>query len=257
MNPTRSGRHTLLAFAAVVLAFPGPAPASILSMNRYVLDLTKPDEAKAKAEWSGPERIAVTADGLGWGTPAEQGSRDVWLQTTEPFALGLSWRPTMSASLRVTVNGPGENGQVYARYSADGKHWTTWQPLEAGPPPPGTPGMPKGPTQTFRGWLRVPYRERAKYAELLQEYTRRQDVPWSSDEEALAREVVRGDPQFFAKQTPFVGYVQLLYECQLPAGRRLRGLEVEAGWGVGGLHTIPKDPATKKGRDGPWRFKAD
>jgi hypothetical protein len=246
------------AFAVVPLfLLAGTTNASILSMNRFAVDLTKPDEAKAKAIWSEPDKFEVNPQGMGWGSSADQGSRDFWLQTTEPMALGLSWRPTMAANLRVTVKGPGANGQLYARYSADAKHWTTWQPLEAEPMPPGVGGPPKGPTQTFKGMLRVPYRERGKYGELLSAYSGRQEVPWGSDEEAVVKDILKTDPKFFEQQTPFVGYVQLLYETQLAGGQRIKGLEVEAAWAVGGLHTIPKDPAAAKDRDGPWRFRAD
>jgi hypothetical protein len=162
----------------------------------------------------------------------------------------------MATNLRVTINGPGANGQLYARYSADAEHWTTWQPLEAEPMPPGVAGTAKGPTQTFKGMLRVPYRERAKYGELLQAYSRRQDVPWASDEEAMVKDFLTTDPKFFERQTPFVGYVQLLYETQLAGGQRIEGIDVQAHWGVGGVHAIPKDRAAEKDRDGPWRFRA-
>jgi hypothetical protein len=245
-------------FAVVpIFLLAGTASATIESINRFAVDLTNPDEAKAKTTWSEPDKFQVNPQGMGWGSSADQGSRDFWLQTTKPMALGLSWRPTMAAYFRMTVKGPGANGQLYARYSADAKHWTTWQPLEAEPMPPGVAGTPKGPTQSFKGMLRVPYRERGKYGELLSAFSRRQDVPWASDEEALVNDILKTDPKFFEQQTPFIGYVQLLYEAQLPGGHRIKGLEVETNWAVGGIHAIPKDPAAEKDRDGPWRFRAD
>jgi hypothetical protein len=234
-----------------------PAHASIHSMSHFSIDLSKPADAAAKASWSDPGTNTITAEGLGWGTVSDQGSHDFWLQTTEPFALGLSWRPTVSAHIRARVDGSGVNGQLYARYSADAKHWTTWQPLEAEPMPPGVAGQPRTPTQTFKGMLRVPHRERGKYGELLSAFSTRRDVSWTSDEEALVKDILKGDPKFFERLTPFVGYVQFLYEAQLTGGSRVKGLVVDAGWAVGGLHTIPQDSAEEKGRDGPWRFKAD
>jgi hypothetical protein len=247
-------RMTLTAGFFLFLAT--PSRATIMSVTHYAVDLTKPDDAKAKATWSEPDKIGVTAQGLGWGTSADQSSRDVWFQTTEPIALGLSWRPTMATNLRVTIRGPGNNGQLYARYSADAEHWTTWQPLEPEPMPPGVAGTAKGPTQTFKGLLRVPYREHGKYGELVSEYSRRQDVPWASDEEAVVKEIVKSDAKFFERQTPFIGYVQLLYEAQLSGGQRVRAIDVEAHWAVGGIHAIPRDQAATRDRDGPWRFRA-
>jgi hypothetical protein len=245
-----------VAAAGLVLVLAGPAPAVIDSITHAAVDFTKPADAKAKATWSEADRATVTPQGLGWDGPADQGSRDVWIETTEPIGLGVSWRPTMATHLRVTITGPGANGQLYARYSADANHWTTWQPLADEPMPPGVAGMAKEPTQSFKGLLRVPYRERAKYGELLSAYSRRQDVPWASDEEAAVKDLLKTDPKFFERQTPFIGYVQLIYEAQLPAGQRIKGLDVQAHWGVGGVHAIPKDPAVQKDRDGPWRFRA-
>src|SRR5437588_186659 len=224
----------------VILLLAGPSAAIIDSVTHFAVDLTKPGDAKAKATWSDPDKMEVTAQGLGWGSSADQGSRDFWLQTSEPIGLGVSWRPTMATNLRVTIKGPGGNGQLYARYSADAKHWTTWQPLDAEPMPPGVAGTAKGPTQTFKALLRVPYRERGKYGELFSAYSRRQDVPWVSDEEAFVKDLLKTDPNFFERQTPFVGHVQLLYEAQLPGGQRVQGIDVEAHWIVGGLHAIPK-----------------
>jgi hypothetical protein len=234
---------------ALVMSSPGPALADIDSNTTYTLDLTNAKEVAKKAEWSDPDRIGVTPEGLGWGNRDDQGSRDVWLQT-EPIGIGLSWRPTSIASVKVKVEGPATAGMLYARYSADGKHWTTWQHLEAV-----DPGVQAGPTAALKGTLRVPYREGARYHELRLEYARRNDVPWSSDEEALVKEILKHEPRFFEKSTPFIGYVQFLYEAQLRGGNRLKALHAEVNWWLGGNHIPPKDETTSKGRDVPWRFK--
>jgi hypothetical protein len=242
---------TLPIAAAFLLAAPALVFAEIDSSNDFKIDLTQAKEAAQKAKWSDPDRIASTSDGLGWGAGDEAGSRDFWLETTEPMPIGLSWRPTSIVSLRVTVNHSGTAGQLYARYSADGKHWTTWQPLDQA-----VPARKEGNAHEFTGTLRVPYRERAHYEELRMKYARRQDVPWCSDEEALVQELVQQDPKFFEGPTPFIGYVQVLYEAQLHSGQRVASLQVTANWSVGGRHLPPKDENTSKGRDAPWRFKA-
>src|SRR5437762_8414278 len=118
---------------AAVLALAAPAAAEIISTSPYTLDLTDPAKAAKKARWADAGKIAVTADGLGWGTADDKGSRDLSLQTTEPVALGESWRPPFVATVRAAVDRPGQHGVLYARYGADGKHWTTWQPLDEEP----------------------------------------------------------------------------------------------------------------------------
>lgn len=243
-------KRLVLALLTLVLSSPGSAFAVIESNTTYTLDLTNAKVASRKARWSEPDRMTVTAEGLGWGTRDDEGSRDVWLQT-EPIGIGLSWRPTTIASIKARVERPGTSGMLYARYSIDGKHWTTWQHLEAVNPP-----VANGPTERFQGTLRVPYRERARYDELRLNYSRRDDVAWSSDEETLVEEILKREPKFFETSTPFVGYVQFLYEAQLRGGQRMKGLEVEVDWWLSGKHHAPKDESARKGRDGPWRFKS-
>src|SRR5439155_24394570 len=102
----------------------------------------------------------------------------------------------------------------------------------------------------------VPYREGARYHELRLAYARRDDVPWCSDEEALVKEILKREPTFFGKCTPFIGYVQFLYEAQLQGGQRMKALQFEVSWWLSGKHHPPKNEETTKGRDVPWRFKA-
>jgi hypothetical protein len=236
--------------ATLLLSVPGQALAEIDSSTSYALDLTKPKEAARQAKWSEPDIITVTAQGLGWGKRTDVGRRDVWLET-KAIGIGLSWRPTSIASIKATVERPGTSGMLYVRYSADAKHWTTWQHLEET-----TPGGANPAAQSFQGTVRVPYRELARYQELRMKYARREDVPWPSDEEALVKDLLKREPKLFEKTTPFIGYVQLLYETQLKGGQRIRGVKVDVRWFLGGKHLSPKNEKDREGRDVPWRLKA-
>ena len=228
-----------------------PTPGAIVQIQQYELKLTDAGEAARRAEWSDPDLVRVHPDGLGWGDAADAGAHDVRLRTTEPFALGLSWRPTSAVTIRARVDQPADADSLFARYSADAKHWTTWQYLGSTAPAAAGAGPRK-----IEATLRVPRADRVRYEEFLDQYLRREDVPWRSDEEAMVAEVVSREPDFFATATPFIGYVQFLYEGRLPAGRRLKGLAVDMSWGVGGLHMAPKDRSEEARRDVPWRFKA-
>ena len=244
-----SHRCCALVLAAACFACLQSADGSILGVSSGSVDLADADEAQKKCSWSDPDRVQVTSKGLGWGNSADEGSRDFWIQTTEPIALGESWRAPVSANIRATVEHEGKPGALYVRYSVDAKHWSDWQALRA--------AMPKEDSHTFQGEIRVPYREQREYRELLQAYMRREDVPWGSDEGALAKELVAKDAEFFRRQKPFIGYVQFLYEGQLRGGERIKGIKAEVTWGMGGVHTIPKDATVYKDRGGPWRFKAE
>ena len=239
----------LIAVACIVSV--QQAQGGILGMSSAEVNLTNADEAQKQCAWSDPARIQVGEKGLGWGTSADEGSRDFWLQTTEPLALGESWRPPISANVRVTIDHVGTAGILYVRHSPDAKHWSEWQMVPSAAPLKDAKG------KFFQGEIRVPYREQGPYRELLQAYSRREDVPWASDEEAFVKELVAMDADYFQRQKPFIGYVQFLYETQLHGGERIKGIKAEVSWAIGGVHAVPKNPDIYKARSGPWRFKAE
>ena len=143
------------------------------------------------------------------------------------------------------------SGQFYVRYSPDAQHWSSWQVLE-GVNIPGKESKWK-----FKGQVCVPQKEREPYQNYLYSYYK-MDVPWTSDEEAAAKWILKKDPNFFAKQIPFVGYLQFLFENQLYGGQRIERIKIGIGYGVSGLATIPKDKKVQEGRDNiPWRFRGE
>jgi hypothetical protein len=91
----------------------------------------------------------------------------------------------------------------------------------------------------------------------VQDYAK-QDVPWKSDEEAAVRWILGKQPDFFAKHLPFIGYVQLRYELGFWGGQRIGSLKADISWGVGGMHSAPRDAgADRPGEMSAWRFKAE
>src|SRR5437773_1549393 len=81
-------------------------------------------------------------------------------------------------------------------------HWTAWQYLGGG--------------SNVRGTVRVPSREAAHYQDLRLDYSKR----GKENEEAVVKEILDADPKFFENSTPFIGYLQFLYEVSLPGGQR-------------------------------------
>lgn len=242
------------------------ATASILDFKSLAIDFTNASDAKAKASWSEPDKLTVGTNGLGWDGEAAS-SRDGWIQTI-PLALGLSWRPPYAVSVRVSVHpkptefvlNSGQKstpyaGDVYVRYSPDLLHWSTWQVLQTSEPQ--SNAEKQNPGRHFSGTLRVPYSEREEYGKLISEYARL-DVSWKSDEDAAARWILEKEPDFFAKQLPFIGYVQFLYEAGFYGGQRITSFKADVSYGMGGMHSAPKDKNAYKDRDSrPWSFKTE
>lgn len=250
-------RRTVLFTALSLAAASGTAIAAILGMQQLKLDFTRPEVAK-RVTWTRSPRLKLGARGLVHDAPGPE-SLDLALQTIEPFAVGTSWRPAGSVSIRATLSpAPApirlDNGQSYtpapgrlfARYSADAKHWSTWQLLSS---------TTEAKAIRFTGELAVPRQASAEYDALRAQYMKL-DVPWRSDEEACARWILKAQPGFFAKRQPFIGYLQFLYEASLAGGQRIEQLDVHVGFGIGGLHLAPKDPKVRLNREGPWRFRA-
>lgn len=258
----KSSALMLLVMLSISLVLLTPdAFGAMMGGKRAVLDFTKPDAVKKQAAWSPADRLDMTEAGLGW-DGAANASFDVWIQTTEPIAIGWSWRPVQSAHVsaeiipagKFTFRGRGTtfpSGTLYVRHSPDTKHWSAWQVLQAQ-----APRDKEKPKQRYNGQIRIPYREREAYGKLLRHYSR-MDVPWKSDEEAAVRWILKKDPKFFERPAPFIGYVQFLFEISLKGGRRIEKITLDMSYGAGGMHSLPRDPDAQKNRHGPWRFKAE
>jgi hypothetical protein len=237
--------------------------AAIKGMEELKINFTDNNDAKEKAVWSEPNRINITKDGLGW-DGQQNTSHDIWIQTV-PLAVGLSWRPAQSVYVTVEIEPEVKSitlpsgqtytpyiGNMFVRYSPDGKHWSSWQAMDY--------PKPQGQVVTerkFNAFVNIPQRQRQEYISYMEKYCRL-DVPWINDEEALVKWILGQDPDFFSKYIPFVGYLQFLYELSMPAGQRITEFHAKAHFMLGGLHIEPKDKNVYKGRDNiPWRFKAE
>src|SRR5437899_2789976 len=144
----------LLFFASLAVAPTSPAP--VLDFDYLVIDFTNAKDARAKSEWHMPDGGEINDQGLG-------GTKKVWTAwwiETKPLPIGLYLRPAYGASVTVTIKPPPlENGSpvgaVFARYSPDCKHWSSWQPLSR--------EEKESSAAIFKGELAVAGREREKY----------------------------------------------------------------------------------------------
>jgi hypothetical protein len=240
--------------------------ASIHGLEQLQVDFTDASDATNKATWSEPDKLTISAAGLGRDGDVAS-SRDGWIQT-RPLALGLSWRPPYAVSVRVEIHpSPTEfalnsgqkstpyGGDVYVRYSPDLKHWSSWQVLQRAEPQSRDEKKDRG--RLFSGTIRVPYSERGEYNALLREYSKL-DVPWKSDEEAAVRWLLQSKRDFFSKHLPFIGYMEFRFECGFYGDQRIRSFKADVSYGMSGLHSAPKDKNAYKERDSsPWRFKTN
>ncbi len=248
---------------ATALAGVLPARSQIPTEAKLLVDFSDVKTVRQNAEWREANGLDITRNGLGFDGPKPGTLSTANQVLTCPLAVGLAWRPANYVAVTVTVKfvpwsdemvnwhlHSSEGDTMFVRHSPDRKHWSSWQELEAVDPPK------KGEDfLTFHGNVGVPRKDQVRYEKLCLEY-QRMDVPWKSDEEAVVRWIVGREPGFFDKETPFVGYVQFLYETTLTSGVRLRSVEAQADATLSGLAMIPKNGDEKDRLDVPWRYVA-
>jgi hypothetical protein len=255
--------RTAFVLCALLLgSLPSLSSAAIAHWNQFRFDFTKSDEAREQATWSDADKLTITEQGLGW-DGAKDASRFGWIEL-KPLAVGLSWRPAQSVSIRLTVKPVPKTiqlptgysttpqfGRAYARHSPDGKHWSNWQSLRQEREKDKADAV-----RTFIGSVDIPRRDRSEYELLSQEY-QKLDVPWKSDEEALVDWILTKEPEYFRDHRPFIGYVQILFEQDFYAGQRIDQIDVELGFALDGHQYEPRDKSILKERQSaPWRFRA-
>ena len=98
---------------------------------------------------------------------------------TKPLAIGLYWRAPTSASVGVKILPPLRKDL----------------PADVG----------------------IPERELRQYQGYLEQYSKL-DVPWTSDEEAAVRWILKQQPDFFERSLPFIGYIEFLFDAPFYEG---------------------------------------
>lgn len=262
--------HTaFVALAAWMLVTVAPARVSraeVVGHQDIVWDFTKPDEVTKLVRWTDEPHLGVTAEGLGWNGKAYE-VRDITISSIQQQAVGWSWHAvtTVSVSAEVVPAGdfsfgenavtfPSTTGTLYARYSPDTRHWSSWQALDAR-----VPTNKQSPRLFLAGTVRVPERVRQPYKALLAEYAAAHQAPRLADslplvgvdEEAAVGWILAKHPDYFAQQLPLIGYIEFLWETQIRGDQRLRQLRIGLLYVRSGLIHGPA------GRDEKthWRFK--
>ena len=103
--------------------------------------------------------------------------------------------------------------------------------------------------------LSVPNIDMKEYQKYYNEF-QKLDVPWVDNQDALARWIIKKDPNFFAKHIPFIGWIEILYEdSSITESPRLKKVNITLAAGISGMATPPKDPKNKNYiSQSSWKF---
>jgi hypothetical protein len=243
---------------ALLLALPAVSRATVEALQQVVWDFAQPEAVQKLVRWTPSEHIGATPRGLGWNGEANA-SYDVTVSSRTPVAVGWAWHPVTAVTVWAEVIPPGEftfgtnsttvpgtAGQLYARFGVDGRHWSTWQALELE-----VPRDKQKPRLFFAGTLRVPQHARKNYEARLREFAGT-DRPIGVDEGKAAGWLLAKDPTFFERETPYIGYVEFLWETQVKGDQRVRKVEINLGYERSG-HIQPPLGADDSDH---WKFRA-
>lgn len=236
------------------------AAAGMFGSDQQVIDFTQPEQAAKLATWSDPKHLGCTKAGFGWDGEKRQ-VRDASIET-EPLPIGTRWNPTRNAGIRITVqtNYPQvihpapkattySSPSIYVRFSADRVHWSDWQPTELSEHPR-IPG-----TTLYTARVGVTRRGSESYDSKRRAWFQRDDIKSANDEDEFCRWLVKQEPNYFAKERPFVGYVQFLLEASFAGSQRLTRFDADVQWNVVAGHQPSKDAAPNKAKDTGWNFR--
>jgi hypothetical protein len=236
------------------------------------IDFTVQTNATSQATWSNSENIKCTKAGLQLQAPERPYLSDaerVWIETN-PIPVGFSWEPLHGLKLFVTElpsfkDGKKENeiipstyaGRAFVRYSTDSKHWSSWLYLAE---EEAQAELKKPAKRRYSGIVVIPEKEKFEYDKLVKEYATLAplDDPWPEDQEAACKWILKKNPNFFQRNPPRIGYIQVLYEKPFEANESIRALEIEIIASTSREMRGPRNPKDFEERQkGHWRFKSE
>jgi hypothetical protein len=103
-------------------------------------------------------------------------------------------------------------------------HWSTWYNLRSLKSQDGIA------SSVYESNLAIPRMAQAAYYAKMQEWWKT-NPPWSSDEHELCVWITNQDPDFFSREFPFIGYVQVRIEGET-RGLQLKSLSVKVSSAV-------------------------
>lgn len=202
------------------------APAQFFSIDTVKIPFA-PAKVPDGVTWS--PSVSLKDGGLFAEKLPSNRSAEVWVQS-QPISAGMSWRPPTSAAIKLEIESGAEDFtylNAYFRYSCDRVHWSTWYNLRSTKPQHGAVAS------VYEGDLSIPRMAQEQYRAKMQEWWKT-NPPWSSDEHELSLWIISQDADFFARELPFIGYVQVRIEGET-RGLQLKSMSVTVSAAVSGL----------------------
>ena len=208
-----------------------PVQAQLFSSDTTKIEFA-PTKVAEGVTWS--SSVSLTDGGLFSEKLQPNISAEVWIQS-QPISGGMSWRPPTSATISLDVEAGAKDFtylHAYFRYGCDRVHWSTWYSLLPLKPQNGIAGS------VFEASLAIPRLAQEAYYAKMHEWWKT-NPPWTSDEHELCVWIASRDPDFFAREFPFIGYVQVRIEGE-SRGAQVKSLSIKVSSSVSGFTALSK-----------------
>lgn len=213
-------------------------------------------DSKLSATWGAEgSPLDISEKGLGCSKCTGNSFVFAWVMTS-PIPLGSHGQPWDNADISVSVprTKPDDSfalGNAFIRYSPDQKHWTTWQVLERQ-----SEKSEAGPLlYPYKITLAIPRSTQENYDKLCAEFTATDPSRPFQHADAV-RWILQKNPEYFSREIPFIGYVQVLVETGLSDQQRIKGIHVSASSLIDQMIKRLK-PQERGQLQGKWSFVAD
>lgn len=242
-----------IAFLSALCVF--NVDASILEAGAVKI-IFSPDKVEKNVTWS--DNFFLKETGLETKQLPENQSQDVWIQT-HAFPIGLSWRPPSGAGFTAYLDGSINDvnpdfridPQIFIRYSCDKVNWSTWYSFTK------TEKKSESGSNIYESKIWLPASATENYYKLMRDWWKTNPA-WSSDEHEFVEWLVKKEPDFFVREKPFIGYVQVRVEKpSVNPSQNIRSMNIGYTWAVSGLASIAKDKSkVRKNTEDKWFFEA-
>lgn len=231
--------------------------ASILWMDKVNVNFKPNDPSLSNVIIEKSAQFTITEKGYGWENDPTS-SRPITLRF-KPIPTGMAWRTTTAININIDLtsntrefiinsgqtSSPSQ-GSFYVRYSTNRKFWSSWINV------PSNDSSDNKLSYSTR--LNIPKVDRTTFNSYQKAYHKLDDVNWSSDMDALARWITEQDKEFFNKNIPIIGWIEVLYEGNISGSRRITEININTGAGMSGIHTRPKNGIYPDHYHSKWRF---
>jgi hypothetical protein len=213
--------------------------AQIMHSYRSMISFTEGSPTDG-VEWSAALRLSrdgLIASSDGAFEPPDFAPNSI---QTPPIPADWSWRLPSLANVRIDVHGelsprrgredfPARPLRAFVRYGIDRVHWSSWYEM---------PEVDDADTDArrFRARIQLPAVARSQFNRLKREWEVTKPE-WTDDEHALCVWIAQHHPDYFSREVPLIGYIQVRLES-ISSGMNVTAIDIVGSGSASGFSSV-------------------